>query len=127
MQFLSATGLDVLEVVAGLDVFAACFAYSAATHAFVQRPVAAPPGAAYLSVLTTAAFAGVLRSHGLGLLPAAVNAAYQLLARRTHTLSQVSWNSLVHCPLNAWSPAWSIAPVSQGASGRCWQGSDCAS
>lgn len=48
---LAATaGLDVLDVVRGLDVFAACFAYSAATHAFVQRPAAAPPGGAFLSV-----------------------------------------------------------------------------
>lgn len=34
----------------GMDVFASCFAYSAATHSFVQRPAAAPPTAAYLSV-----------------------------------------------------------------------------
>lgn len=32
-----------------LDVFAACFAYSSATHSFVQRPGAAPRGAPYLS------------------------------------------------------------------------------
>ncbi len=43
-------GLDVLEVIGTLDVFAACFAYSAATHSFVQRPDAAPRGASYLSV-----------------------------------------------------------------------------
>lgn len=43
-------GLDILEVMSNLDVFAACFAYSAATHSFVQRPGAAPRGAAYLSV-----------------------------------------------------------------------------
>lgn len=40
----------MLEVVNGVDVFAACFAYSAATSAFVQRPAAAPIGASYLSV-----------------------------------------------------------------------------
>jgi hypothetical protein len=45
-----AVGLDVLDVMRGLDIFAACFAYSAATHSFVQRPAAAPPTAAFLSV-----------------------------------------------------------------------------
>lgn len=55
-----AAGLDVLEVVRGLDVFAACFAYSAATQAFVQRPAAAPPGAAFLSVSTVCILHGNL-------------------------------------------------------------------
>ena len=45
-----AAGLDVLDVMRGLDVFAACFAYSVATHSFVQRPAAAPSTAAFLSV-----------------------------------------------------------------------------
>lgn len=55
----------------------------------MQRPAAAPVGASYLSVLTVDAFAAAVRGQGLGLLPAAVNAAYRLLARRIHALSQV--------------------------------------
>ena len=47
------SGLDVLEVMSNLDVFAACFAYSAATHSFVQRPDAASRSAPYLSVTTS--------------------------------------------------------------------------
>ena len=48
--FCKYAGLDVLEVIGTLDVFAACFAYSTATHSFVQRPDTAPRGATYLSV-----------------------------------------------------------------------------
>lgn len=41
-------------------------------------------------VLTPDAVAGAVRTHGLGLLPAAVNAAYKFLGSRLASLSQVS-------------------------------------
>jgi hypothetical protein len=51
--------------------------------------------------LTPDAVAGAVQAHGLGLLPAAVNAAYKFLAARMAALSQVGACSLCAAPAAA--------------------------
>ena len=80
-------GVDVLEVLKNLDVFAACYAHSLHAQIFVERPVAA--AGSQLHTLGLAHLEAAIRAHGWGLVPAALNAAYQLLARNFVKLSQV--------------------------------------
>ena len=79
--------MDVLEVMESMDVFAACYMHSLHGQMFVERPAAAQGW--QLHTLSLAHVEAAVATHGLGLMPAAVNAAYQTLARSFIKLSQV--------------------------------------
>jgi WASH complex subunit 7 len=81
-------GLEVLEVMRSMDVFAACYAYSLNTQTFIERPAAARE-MKHLNTLAIGQVANSVRTHGLGIMNTAVNLAYQFLARKFVGLSQV--------------------------------------
>ena len=79
-----------------MDVFAACYAHSLHTQTFVERPAAARRE--LLHTLSLGHVEAAVRTHGLGVMPAAVNAAYQALGRAFIKLSQVRLSKSVPLP-----------------------------
>ena len=71
-----------------MDIFAACYMHSLHGQIFVERPAAAASW--QLHTLSLAHVEAALAQHGLGLMPAAVNAAYLMLGRCFVKLSQVA-------------------------------------
>lgn len=71
-----------------MDIFAACYMHSLHGQIFVERPAAAASW--QLHTLSLAHVEAALAQYGLGLMPAAVNAAYGMLGRCFVKLSQVA-------------------------------------
>lgn len=89
-------GLDLMDVLAKLGVFASSYAFSLVNQIFIQR-VAADLGTKHLMTLGLPQIVNALRRHGCGLAEHVVHTAYQLLARQFSVLCQVrahNWPSI---------------------------------
>jgi WASH complex subunit 7 len=91
-------GLDVLEVVRNMHLFAARFAYALHASAFVERPAGAA-ARKHLHVLAARHVANSMRTHGAGVANTTVNCVYRFLAAKLRVVSQFMYDDAIRSRL----------------------------
>eukprot|EP00850_Spirogloea_muscicola_P014459 SM000104S09329 [mRNA] locus=s104:89697:101114:+ [translate_table: standard] len=87
-------GLDVLEVMRNVHLFAANFCYNVNLQLFVEQ-VSKAQDRKHVGILTVHHVANSVRAHGAGIITTTVNFAYQFLARKFVIFSQFLYDDHV--------------------------------
>jgi len=91
-------GLDVLEVVRNMHLFASRFAYALYANTFVERPSAAPDRR-HLHCVGVRHVANSMRTHGSGIANSAVNVVFQFLTAKLAVVSQFLFDDTIRSRL----------------------------
>lgn len=84
-------GLDVLEIMRGIHVFVARFAYNINNQVFIERA----SDSKFLNSINIQHIANSIRTHGTGIMNTAVNLIFQFLKRKFNIFSQFLFDDYI--------------------------------